>query len=465
MRIRLNIPSCILVLLALLAVPSSAPARHIDRPVYVIPIEGEIGRGLVWAVRRGIREAERKSARAIVLRIDTNGGAVDATQEIMELLSRTKIPSLSYIDTKALSAGAYIAAATKRIYMAPSSLIGAATPVAAPFGIAPVHLDEAVEEKMTSALRAMIAAAAERNGHPARVLEAMVDRDVEIPGVVEKGKLLTLTEQRASSPGVGLSSGTAESLSGALEAAGMADAEVITLEMTPAETFARFLTGSLATVLLLLGGLGGIYLEIKTPGFGLPGIAGILFLSLFFFGHYVAGLAGYEEIVLFAAGAVLLFIELFVTPGFGLVGISGIALIVVSFVLAMGEGPLFDPATFFSPNYLRALMNLGISLLGLILLILLTYRSLFARSSPFYGKIVLTNEETGEKGFLSAPAASARLGMRGKALSALRPAGKARLGDAVADVVTAGDFIAAGMEVEVVAVEGSRVVVKAIGRG
>ncbi len=464
----MKIPPCIrsFLPLALLALPAPAPAREADGPVYVIPVEGEIGSGLVWAVRRGVREAERKGARAIVLSIDTNGGAVDATEEIMDLLSRTEVPSYSFIDRKALSAGAYIAAATARIYMAPGSTIGAATPVAAPFGIAPVHLDEAVEEKMTSALRSLIAAAAERNGHPARILEAMVDRDMEIPGVVERGKLLTLTDQRASSAEVGLSAGTVESLPLLLEAAGMAGAPVITLKMRPAEAIARFLTGSLVTVLLLVGGLAGLYLEIKTPGFGLPGIAGILLLSLFFFGHYLAGLAGYEEIVLFAGGAILLFVELFITPGFGLVGVSGIALIVASFVLAMGEGPLFDPGTFLGPDYLRALGRVGIALGGLVILIVLTYRSFFARSSPLYGKIVLTAEEKGVRGFTSsAPGLPDLKGRRGRALSALRPAGKARLGEAVVDVVTEGEFIPEGMEVEVIAREGSRVVVRRADRG
>ncbi|MCX6348905.1 MAG: ATP-dependent Clp protease proteolytic subunit [Candidatus Aureabacteria bacterium] len=454
-----------LIFLAALAAPCPGAARERDRPVYVIPVEGEIEEGLVWVIRRGITEAERNRARAIVLHIDTNGGSVAATQEILKLLARTKIPTYSFIDLNALSAGAYIATATNHIYMAPGSTIGAATPIAAIPGIGPVHLDQAVEEKMTSALRAMIASAAEKNGHPAKIVEAMVDRDVEIPGVVEKGKLLTLTNQQAESDQVGLSEGTAESLSALLETTGLSDAPLVTVETTPAEKAARVLTNSVVTIILLIGGLAGIYLEIKTPGFGLPGIAGILLLSLFFFGHYIAGLAGYEEIALFLAGAVLLFIELFVTPGFGLLGVSGIVLIVVSFVLAMGEGPFFSPETIFSPNYLRALTNLGISLLGLILLILLTYRSLFVRSSPFYGKFVLTAEEKGETGFVSAPRELSRLkGIMGSALSSLRPAGRARFGDEVADVVTQGEFIEAGTGVEVVAVEGSRIVVKKSGR-
>ncbi len=436
------------------------------RPVYIIPIEGEVEKGLIWLVRRGITEAEENDAQAIVLRMNTNGGAADATQEIMELLARTEIDTYTYVDIRAFSAGAYIAVATRHIYMAPGSMIGAATPIAAVPGMGPAKMDEAVAEKMTSAFRAMIAASAEMNGHPVEVVEAMVDRDVEIPGVIGKGKLLTLTNTRAADPEVGLSEGTVESLGELLEITGMGNVSRVEIETTPAEKLARFLTGSMVTMLLLGGGLAGLYFEIKTPGFGLPGIAGIILLALFFFGHNIAGLAGMEEVALFLVGLLLLFIELFITPGFGLLGGTGIILIVGSLIAAMGSGPVFNPETVLSRNYLPGLMNFGGALLGLFLLVLLTYRFVFVKTSPLYGKFVLTAEEKKEAGFESSKSGLDRLkGAKGKTFTKLRPAGKALIGGKTVDVVSRGEFIEPNTDIEVIETEGSRVVVRTVKSG
>jgi len=381
----------------------------------------------------------------------------------MDLLSRASIPTYTYVNPRAFSAGAYISAATRHIYMAPGGIIGAATPISInPLGGA-AKMPRSVEEKMTSALRATIAAAAEVNGHPARILEAMVDRDVEIPDVIEKGKLLTLTEKEAKSSSIALSEGTVKNLAGLLKAAGLEGAPLVRIRITPAETLSRFLTGSLITILLLMGGLAGIYFEFKTPGFGLSGIAGLSLLALFFFGHYVAGLAGYEEIILFLVGILLLFIELFLTPGFAVLGSVGILLIIASFIAAMGKGPVFNPATIISRNYFPALINFAAALFGLIVVVLLTYRFVFTPSSPLYGKFVLTAREKNDDGFSSSPEDLSSLrGETGEALTKLRPSGKARIAGRSLDVVSRGEYIEPGQEIVVVEVRGSRVVVKKV---
>jgi len=455
-----NLLIIILSFLFIFSFPISVPAQS-SGPVYIIPVEGEIEKGLIWLIERGIGEAEAAGAQAIVLHMNTNGGSAAATQEIMELLTRTDIPTYTFIDIRAFSAGAYISVATDHIYMAPGSMIGAATPIASsPLGGA-AKLDEATAEKMTSAFRAMIAATAEQKGHPPEVVEAMVDRDVEIPDLIEKGKLLTLTNNGAVE--AGLSEGTVENLDQLLAANNLIDAPRHTIKIKPSEKLARFLTGSMVTILLLLGGLAGIYFEIKTPGFGLPGILGITCLALFFFGHNVAGLAGYEEIVLFAVGLTLLFIELFITPGFGVLGVAGVLCLFISFIAAMGKGPVFDPSTLIHPNYFRGFTNFGAALLGFLLLLLLTFRFVFVKSSPLYDKFVLTAEERQDEGFGSAEEGLSRLiGSRGISVTILRPAGKARFGDHPVDVVSRGDFIQSGEEVKVIAVDGNRVVVKKV---
>jgi len=442
------------------SIPGSVTAQS-DRPVYVIPVDGEIEKGLIWLIERGVEEAEAAGAQAIVLHMNTNGGSAAATQDIMEILTRTDITTYTFVDIRAFSAGAYIAVATDHIYMAPGSMIGAATPIASsPLGGA-AKLDEATAEKMTSAFRAMIAATAEQKGHPSKVVEAMVDRDVEIPDLIEKGKLLTLTNKGAVESG--LSEGTVDGLDQLLASVYLIDAPLHTIKIKPSEKLARFLTGSMVTVILLLGGLAGIYFEIKTPGFGLPGILGITCLALFFFGHNVAGLAGYEEIILFGVGLTLLFIELFITPGFGLLGSAGVLCLFISFIAAMGKGPFFDAPTFIHPNYFRGLINFSAALLGFLLLLLLTFRFVFVKSSPLYEKFVLTSEEKREEGFTSSETdLSPSIGSQGKSVTKLRPAGKAKFGEHPIDVRSRGEFIQAGEVVEVIEVHGNRVVVRGI---
>lgn len=432
-------------------------------PVYIIPVEGEIEKGLIWVIRRGLKEAEKENARAVILDMNTNGGAADATQEIMELLTRSGITTYTYVNIRGFSAGAYIAVATDHIYMAPGSMIGAATPIAVSPLSGASKLDEATAEKMTSAFRAMIATTAEQKGHPPEVVEAMVDRDVEIPGLIEKGKLLTLTAKEAEREDVGLSEGTVDDMAVLLEKLDLDEAPLHTLRITPSEKLARFITSSTVTVLLLLGGLAGIYFEIKTPGFGVPGILGISCLALFFFGHYIAGLAGYEEFILFGLGGILLFIELFITPGFGLLGGAGIICLVISFITAMAKGPIIIPPIGLNPNYSRALVNFGLALGGLLVVIALTYRFVFTESSPLYGKFVLTAEEKREAGYDGSSEILKDLsGLRGKALTKLRPAGKAEIKGRTVDVVSRGEYINRGDTVEVTEVKGNRVVVKKI---
>jgi len=221
----------------------------------------------------------------------------------------------------------------------------------------------------------------------------------------------------------------------------------------------------MVTVILLMGGLAGIYFEIKTPGFGLPGILGISCLALFFFGHYIAGLAGYEELLLFIVGATLLFIEIFITPGFGLLGSAGIICLAVSFITAMGKGPVFDTPAGFNPDYGRALMNFGWALGGLIVIILLTYRFVFVKTSPLYDKFVLVAEEKKEHGYDGSQSTlDSLIGKRGRTITRLRPAGKIRIDSRPVDVVSRGEYIEPGIEVEVIGAKGNRVVVKKVAK-
>lgn len=435
--------------------PPDAPARATT--VVVIPVEGDIDAALTFVIRRGVKVALDRGAQHLVLHMDTDGGPVDATTDIMEIIQRFKPEANTYtlVDKKAYSAGSFIAAGTRHIYMVPGSVIGAATPIL----ITGQELGESVQAKMNSALRAMVRAAAERHGHRPDVFEAMIEKDrglkIGDEEIVPEGEILTLTAEEAAKtygdpPKPLLSAGTVNSLDEMLSKAGLSGAEIIRVEQTGLETLARWIV-SIAPI-LLLAGIVGIYVEFKVPGFGLPGIAGAACLVLFFFGHQIAGLSGHEALVLFAVGVVLVALEIFVFPGTLIAGSLGAALIVTSLLMAMIDYYPTDPVIPDISQLQRPLLNLTISLVGAAIVI--AFLAMTLPATPLFA--TLTVKTTSGKSVELA----ARPGETGVALSDLRPAGKAMFGDRLDDVVTEGDFIARGTPVRVIAIEGLRVVVE-----
>ena len=447
---------------------STAHAQETNKAplVYIIPVKKMIEPALLYVVRRGVDEAIRNDAQAIVFEMDTPGGVVTAAEGIIGVITKTDIPTYTFIENDAYSAGAIIALATKHIYMAPGSVIGAATPMMmSPMG-GVQEMPEEVQEKMTSAVSAMVRAAAEQGGHDPRLAEAMVRADIEysVNGEVisEKGRLLTLTNEEASQL-VGdeqtplLSEGTVDDIDALLEKIGLANAEKRVLQVTAAERLARLIAG-IAPILMIIG-LGGLWLELKTPGFGIFGIAGLSCLLLFFFGHHIAGLAGMEDVLLFAAGVTLLAIEIFVTPGFGVLGFSGLLLIFISFISAMSERmpgkwrPIsFEPETFSGP-----LLKVTLAFLGSIVLV--------ALAGKYMPKTRLFHSLTLDSVSPEPATQKDLLGLEGVAHSDLRPSGTAYFGDRKLDVVTYGDYIPQQSLVRIVEVHGNRIVVEDITRG
>jgi membrane-bound serine protease (ClpP class) len=448
------------------SVPERAPL------VYVIPIHGPIEPALLFAIRRGLDEAVARKAAAVVFSMDTPGGTVDAAREIVHSIQSLDIPAYTFVEKDAFSGGAIVALATKRIYMAPGSVIGDAMPILMGLLGGVEDLPESIEEKMVSGVAALVRAAAEQGGHDPALAEAMVRRDVvyEIDGEVIKpeGRLLTLTDREASRMvGEGaarrplLSSGTVDGIDDLLERAGLAGAVVRRFDVTWSERLARWLV--LLGPLLFIAGLLGVYIEIKTPGFGVPGTLGILCLVLFFWGHHIAGLAGYEDVLLFGVGLLFLLVEVFVTPGFGLMGISGLLMMFVGVLLGMVRrypgGGWFPPWEMWQ----RPMLTFSASLLAAGIAGAWIARRL--PSAPLFSRVVLQAATTRRQGFAAAKDAAARVGQVGRTLAPLRPSGPARFGEERLDVITDGAFIDAGVDVRVAAVRGSRIVVEPAPRG
>jgi membrane-bound serine protease (ClpP class) len=423
-----------------------APTAH--PVVYVVPIHGVVDLGLAPFIERVLDAAVAARAAAVILEVNTFGGRVDAAVVIRDALLRARVPTVAFVDKRAISAGALIALAAERIAMADGGTIGAATPVEiGASGDSP----RPVAEKTVSYVRKEFRATAETRKRPARLAEAMVDADVEIPGLNAKGKLLTLTTEEALRHGI--ADFSASSVAAVLTTLGLDGAEIRRVTPAWAETLVRFLTQPLVSSLLTTIGILGIILELRTPGFGVPGALGMLSLGLFFWGHWLARLAGFEEILLVAGGVVLLTIEIFVTPGFGLAGTLGLVALVGGLGLSLiGSGATWDVI-------LGAARQVVLSLLLAIAASLAMLR--FLPSLPFGRRLVLETELGAGEGFASAAAADLMwLGKRGTAASTLRPAGIATFEGERVDVVSDGEFINAGDPITVVKVDGNRIVVR-----
>ncbi len=452
-----------LLILALFASLSgiTRAAESKEHLACVIPIREDIESSAVYLVRRGLNEARKQHADLVILDMDTNGGRVDAAMEIMNLLENFEARTVTFVNKKAYSAGAFIAVATKEIYMAPSSVIGAAAPITITPTGQPQDLPSTMEKKFASALAARVRAAAQHNGHNPDVMDAMVKATdgLKLDGkeIVKKGEILTLTDMEATAtygkpPKPLLASGSAKDLNDLLSKLGYSSTQVKRIEPTGAEQLARWIT-TISPILLLIG-IAGIYLEFKMPGVVLPGIIGAVALTIFFFGHYIAGLSGFEEVLLFAFGLVLVAVEIFLLPGHMLPGFLGTVAILTALLWAMVDklhGPFTIPSM---PQLEIPLLKLAGGLFGAFVFALWVGRWLPKGRGPF-GRLVLKTEVSGT----SATSPKELVGCHGTTLSILRPSGTARIGKDIVDVISEGEFIPAHSEIVVREVRGAQVIV------
>ena len=459
---------------------TNAPGK--PKKVYVLPIRDDIMPPLVYLVRRGVKEAMEADADFLLLDMETNGGRVDTTREIISILNQFKGDTATYVNKDAFSAGAFIAVATKKIYMAPESVIGAAAPIViAPGGGGVEKVPDTYERKMTSAIKAMVRTTAEKNGHNIAVVEAMIDKTsgLTITNVVDgvtntvviskEGDILTLTNTEAEKeygnpPRKLLSAGTVKDIDALLKLLGYADAQRHNIKATGMEQLGSWLNA--ISPLLLIIGVVGIYIEFKTPGFGIAGIIGISAFALYFLGGYVAGLSGAEWVIVFILGLALVIVEIFVYPGTIMIGLIGAALMLAAIIMAMVDlypapGPGVLPAMpsmdKFQLPFRHLLLatiggGLGIWLASLILPKTSLYRAVVSQSASG-----VKTEATLEQQKKS------RQGQVGVTLSALRPGAKAQFDDEILDVISQGDMIAKGTRVRIIGSSGREAIVEVVG--
>lgn len=457
-----------------MALTPETRAQGAGRDVYVVDISGTIDLGLAPYLERVLDDASSANAAAVVLDINTPGGRLDAALQMRDSLLGADVPTIAWVNRDAFSAGALIAIAAESIYMAPGAQMGAATPVDG--------AGETADEKIISAVRATFRATAEQRGRDPLIAEAMVDPAIAVEGLSPEGKLITLTTNEALE--WGYADARAASIEEVLAAAGIEGANVIETSPGWAEAIVRFLTDPVVASMLFSFGFLLILADVFSGGIGLLAGAGVAMIALFFWGHFIVGLAGWEGVVLVLLGLALIAAEVFVIPGFGIFGIAGIiALLGGLYLSARGQ----DFVTEDDANRALAMVAGGFAVMvfgtALILFLLpkasrfqslvLTaqvdvpapppqrrkrdFRRLFRSPAP--------DDTLKQSEPLPADREKARIslvGMRGVAASDLRPGGIGMFHGERIDVVTEGDYVRAGEPIEIVLDERYRRVVRRV---
>ena len=438
-----------ILLVCLLLTTSFVGLSQEIRSAWVLTIDGEIGRGTVSYLRQGLSDAQQADALAVIIEFATPGGYLDSMMSARDVILDAKIPTIAYINREAYSAGALLALACEKIYFAPGAVMGAATPVYFESGA----MKEA-PEKIVSATRKLFAATAETRGRNPKVAEAMVDRDVSIDGLIASGKLLTLTSEEASQ--WGYSDGEVQGIEQLLQEAGMEGATLVAFTRRTIDSVVDVLTSSWVAGILIGVGMLGLIVEMVVPGFGVPGIIGLSSLGLFFWSHFIVGLAGWESILFLLVGVIAILLEVFVFTGttLGLAGLGGLVLIGLGFYTSM-VGPLSQP-TEAMHAIVAVSVGLVLALAGVIFLV-----TRLPKTRLRFGGVILSQAITGKAFDKSKKErVSVWVGRKGVAVTDLRPMGAGEFSGERVDVVCEEGFLGKGTQIVVTKDEGYRKVVR-----
>lgn len=408
--------------------------------------------GLPPFIERVIEQANQELPDAIIFDIDTFGGLVDGATRIKDAIMSSPVPTVAFINRRAISAGALISLSCETIIMSRGATIGAATAV---------DLEgNKASEKVISYMREEMSATAEARDRPARIAEGMVDEELVIPYAIvqgdtvylddvegsKAGKLITLTTEKALR--LGIADDEQDTFEEVLEALELADAEIVDFSPNWSEVIVRFLTDPIVSSLLMTIGLLGLLFEVRTPGFGVGGIIGIIALLLFFGTSFIAQLANFTEVLIFLAGLTLLLVEIVAIPGFGLAGIGGIGLMLWGmYEMLLGEYPTPDQLE-------RAFIGLNIGIIGGIIGTILLLR-VFVTSKFFKKHVPFQAEE-----YSVALNMEGLVNQVGVTLTKCMPTGKADFSGRHVNVTSRGEHIPNDTQVEVIKVEGNTAFVR-----
>lgn len=441
----------------------SPPSKHVL--VYVIPVRDQIDQPILYILRRGLKEAIEQKADAVVLDMDTPGGSLGTTFDIMEALEKFPGETLTYVNKEAVSAGAFISATTGEIWFAPHAVMGAAAPVSS----GGKDIDATMKQKIVSYLRARVRAISEGKGYRGEVVSAMIDADYELKIgdkiIKAKGELLSLTDTEAlktygEPPQTLLGAGVAKDVDALLtKKYGAGNFKIKQFEVTWSETLAQYLNK--VTPFLLGLGLLALFIEFKTPGFGFFGVAGIALLVIVFLSNYVAGLSGHEPLLLFALGLLLLALEIFFFPGVTVAAVIGLALIFGSFVWSMADlWPGIPVTTAWSADaFVAPLQSVG---LGLLIAVGLAAALLkFLPQGWFWHRLAVQGEVVGSGIPAEVIAEQESLvGRQGVVITALFPSGQVEVGEKRYEARVEVGSVPAGATVRVVRRTGFSLIVE-----
>ncbi|HRE67874.1 MAG TPA: NfeD family protein [Cyclobacteriaceae bacterium] len=425
-------------------------AQPAKKKVMVMEIKAEIDPRIGRYVKLALEHADKTQADIIVVDMDTFGGALSDTKEIVDQIMALKIPIWVFINSDAASAGALISIACDSIYMAPGATIGAATVVDGSGAAAP--------DKYQSYMRSIMRATAEENGRNPRIAEGMVDENVVIDSLKQAGKVITFTTSEAMENGY--CEAKVESIDEILKRNNVGEYEIETFRLGAVEKIIAIFLNPFISGILILVIMGGIYFELQTPGVGFPLLAAIVALVLYLVPYYLNGLAAYWEILALFIGVLLIIAELFFIPGFGIAGISGITLTVVSLVLIMLNNDFFNFEFVPLGDIIMASFAAVGGLAGGVILLFVGGARL--TKTRAFARIALTDTQDAKSGYTVSSFQKDLMGKRGKTQTILRPSGKVLIEGQVYDAFTRGDFIEKDETIEVIGTEGVTLRVKKV---
>jgi membrane-bound serine protease (ClpP class) len=409
---------------------------------YRIRLDQDIDKAAQRLVVLGLEKAAQADADYVLLDLDTYGGAVDAADSIRSAILRYDRPVIAFVNMQAASAGALISIACDSIYMKTGSSIGAATVVN--------QTGEVMPDKYQSFMRGMMRSTATATGRDPKIAEAMVSAD----------DVLSLTPHEAME--VGYCQGICESAEEvAQRVSGDKKFTIKNMEddMTWLDKLIQILLNPILQSIFMMMIIGGIFVEIRTPGIGFPLLTAIVGAVLYFAPAYMGHLAEHWEILLFVVGLVLVALEIFVIPGFGVCGISGIILIIASLSLAMVDNGVFrdiDGSLNLQPlirPMAIVVTSCTVAVFGSLWIVSRLY------STRSFDHIALRQEMKSEEGFTGVVSGLESLvGSTVTVFSDMRPGGKVQAEDGriLEATLKFGGFAAKGTSLKVISAEQGR---------